>query len=400
VQERNTYYPSGLQIDALSSTAAGTSDYTEGWANGQRIPAFAAYAGQLHGRRFYDPAVMSWYAVEPLATRYAGVSPYNYALGDPVNLRDATGMEPDGLSYNAHEINSMTYSERRQLGLVWSFTGRGYVAPGVDWTSPFGPAGGPDGEWETQYDVYLNTITFGTAVIGGKMTSKPNFSYYSFSPVQVWVPGRRSASSRQAGTLSNSNGSSAPHYSGSGPLSTSTAMGNCPECPPDAKAAERQKINQFIDEIGQQNDDAIRDGVVEAGFSVMPMGWVGKALGRFSRFLGISSKTAKVGGAAAKVGAAASKVGAAVRAFTVPPEKVAQVASRKWTDATIRQVMDAPYAVGKSINMRNNNPATAYFLTKNQYVVIDDITNEVVQISDLLKADWKVDTRITNILLR
>ncbi len=32
VQERNTYYPSGLQIDAMSSTAAGTSDYTAGWA--------------------------------------------------------------------------------------------------------------------------------------------------------------------------------------------------------------------------------------------------------------------------------------------------------------------------------------------------------------------------------
>jgi RHS repeat-associated protein len=114
VQERNHYYPSGLQIDALSSTAAGTSDYTEGWANGQRIPAFAAYAGQLHGRRYLDPAISSWYAVEPLATQYAGVSPYNYALGDPVNLSDATGMSPEwGVGLDAatnldwNDVNAM-----------------------------------------------------------------------------------------------------------------------------------------------------------------------------------------------------------------------------------------------------------------------------------------------------
>jgi RHS repeat-associated protein len=100
VQERNTYYPSGLRIDALSSTPTGAPDVQDGWAGGRRAPAATDFYGQLHGRRFYDPAVVSWYAVEPLATKYASVSPYSYALGDPVNRRDPSGLAPEQSAYD------------------------------------------------------------------------------------------------------------------------------------------------------------------------------------------------------------------------------------------------------------------------------------------------------------
>jgi YD repeat-containing protein len=224
VQERNTYYPSGLQIDALSSTAAGTSDYTAGWAGGQRIPAFAAYPGQLHGRRYLDPAISSWYAVEPLATKYASVSPYSYALGDPINMTDATGMEPDHrLGYTAHEINSMTHMERRALGLVWSFSGMGYVAPGVDWTSPFGIVAIAETEERTR-----------------TVTTKAHWHNYGGSSGSLWgyVRGGSSketytvttwhyeAQAQLAGGIPGGlgGGTNAPQYSGPGPLSTATAM--------------------------------------------------------------------------------------------------------------------------------------------------------------------------------
>ncbi len=123
MQERNSYYPSGLRIDALSSTPTGAPDVQDGWAGGRRAPAATDFYGQLHGRRYLDPAISSWYAVEPLATQYAGVSPYNYALGDPVNLRDATGFRPGGPEW--------------QLGLDGS--------NGLGWADVIGPGGQPRG---------------------------------------------------------------------------------------------------------------------------------------------------------------------------------------------------------------------------------------------------------------
>jgi RHS repeat-associated protein len=228
VQERNSYYPSGLRIDALSSTPTGSPDVQDGWAGGRRAPAATDFYGQLHGRRFYDPAVMSWYAVEPLATQYASYSGYSYSLGDPVNLRDATGMEPDGLSYNAHEINSMTYSERRQLGLVWSFTGRGYVAPGVDWTSPFGPAG----YYETVVRERAHVIQIPYTYFEGLKPIKRT-GYYDFTIYEEYLDTRfvydraYGPQGLPSGAIAIG-GSNAPQYSGPGPLSTATAMG-----PPD-----------------------------------------------------------------------------------------------------------------------------------------------------------------------
>ncbi len=164
MQERNTYYPSGLQIDALSSTAAGTSDYTAGWANGQRIPAFAAYAGQLHGRRYLDPAILSWYAVEPLATKFAGVSTYSYALGDPVNLRDVTGFSAssaqDLTTYqllmdifnaspgNTHWTNPVIVTENGKVAAIdWDFTQLGgLVKKETDKGFAYGVAVSEDGK--------------------------------------------------------------------------------------------------------------------------------------------------------------------------------------------------------------------------------------------------------------
>jgi RHS repeat-associated protein len=143
VQERNSYYPSGLQIDALSSTAAGTSDYTAGWANGQRIPAFAAYPGQLNGRRYLDPAISSWYAVEPLATQYANLSPYSYAGGDPINFADRTGLF---IETGFREDGTWGETRGASSWLPGSFYNYGTGSYG-DNTSPYGYIA-PELSWE------------------------------------------------------------------------------------------------------------------------------------------------------------------------------------------------------------------------------------------------------------
>ncbi|PZR25401.1 MAG: hypothetical protein DI535_18185 [Citrobacter freundii] len=48
-----------------------------------------------YGARYYDPRTSIWISVDPRAEKYPGVSPYNYALLNPVRLIDPDGREPE-----------------------------------------------------------------------------------------------------------------------------------------------------------------------------------------------------------------------------------------------------------------------------------------------------------------
>ena len=45
------------------------------------------------GARYYDPKYSFWLSVDPLAEKFPNASPYNYCLGNPVNLVDPDGKE-------------------------------------------------------------------------------------------------------------------------------------------------------------------------------------------------------------------------------------------------------------------------------------------------------------------
>ena len=71
------------------------------------------------------------------------------------------------------------------------------------------------------------------------------------------------------------------------------------------------------------------------------------------------------------------------------------VQDRGWTDEMIQYAMKAGTS-GTSVNAANNNSCTAYLYpgTNNQYVVIDDTTGSIVQVSDFNDPGWIVDFRI------
>ena len=46
-----------------------------------------------YGARYYDPMESRWLSVDPMAEKYAGWSPYNYTLNNPVNLIDPDGKD-------------------------------------------------------------------------------------------------------------------------------------------------------------------------------------------------------------------------------------------------------------------------------------------------------------------
>lgn len=45
------------------------------------------------GARMYNPAIARWTAIDPLAEKYYGISPYVYCLGNPISIIDPNGMD-------------------------------------------------------------------------------------------------------------------------------------------------------------------------------------------------------------------------------------------------------------------------------------------------------------------
>ena len=70
---------------------------------------------------------------------------------------------------------------------------------------------------------------------------------------------------------------------------------------------------------------------------------------------------------------------------------------RGWNEKSIENAKQNPIKVGESINRNTGNKSTVYFVDENQYIVIDNVTNTIVQTSDLNDKDWKVDSGIKNI---
>jgi hypothetical protein len=71
-----------------------------------------------------------------------------------------------------------------------------------------------------------------------------------------------------------------------------------------------------------------------------------------------------------------------------------QMNARGWTEETVKKTVSNPFTTRSSTNLSNNNPATAYFNKDGSYVVVDDITKEVMQISNKLDPKWIPDSNI------
>lgn len=70
-----------------------TSDDTQPYLfNAKELDAETAL--YYYGARYYDPKTSIWQSVDPLAEKYAGWSPYNYTLLNPVKLVDPDGRKP------------------------------------------------------------------------------------------------------------------------------------------------------------------------------------------------------------------------------------------------------------------------------------------------------------------
>ena len=82
--------------------------------------------------------------------------------------------------------------------------------------------------------------------------------------------------------------------------------------------------------------------------------------------------------------------------------KINQITSRGWSLNAIQGIVDEPFRTRKAVNKANGNPATVYYRSDGHYIVRDDVTKTLVQMSDTkLKvgygdSNWKPDNTIEN----
>jgi hypothetical protein len=82
-------------------------------------------------------------------------------------------------------------------------------------------------------------------------------------------------------------------------------------------------------------------------------------------------------------------------AVNIDRKIAAQLAARGWTEQELRAAIDRG-PIGKSIDHtgNRNDPASVYGSKQGGYVVVNNSTGRVVQISDRTDPGWIADSRI------
>ena len=74
-----------------------------------------------------------------------------------------------------------------------------------------------------------------------------------------------------------------------------------------------------------------------------------------------------------------------------------QMNSRGWTEDLIRNTVDNPYTIRSSVNKATGNSATVFYTQQGSYVIVDDVTKAIVQISDNINpSTWAPDLSIVD----
>ena len=102
------------------------------------------------------------------------------------------------------------------------------------------------------------------------------------------------------------------------------------------------------------------------------------------------------GGVVYKAGNSGGSLKSGGSNFKISNKIAKQMKQRGWTEKTIAEAINNPYKT-KIVRdkrymldgSRLNDPATAYIRADGHYVVVNDTTGDIVQISNLNKLDWK-----------
>ncbi len=94
IVQEDHYYAFGGKLAGRSYDFANGNRYT--YTGQEHMELIDLYD---HGARMYDHELGRWHAVDPLAELYAGYSPYNYVLNNPISYLDPTGLGVEDFIY-------------------------------------------------------------------------------------------------------------------------------------------------------------------------------------------------------------------------------------------------------------------------------------------------------------
>ena len=93
VVERNDYYPLGMRTATGNSYPQLTTNLYK--YNGKEVQTVGSLGFTDYGARMYDDFTGRWFVPDPLAEKYASMSPYMYCGGNPISMVDIYGMVSD-----------------------------------------------------------------------------------------------------------------------------------------------------------------------------------------------------------------------------------------------------------------------------------------------------------------
>lgn len=72
-----------------------------------------------------------------------------------------------------------------------------------------------------------------------------------------------------------------------------------------------------------------------------------------------------------------------------------QMSNRGWTKELVENIVDDSYTTRVSINKATGNSATVFYTKQGSYVIVDDVTKSIVQVSDNINpSTWVPDMSI------
>ena len=92
ITQENHYYPFGLAMEGkwLNTPSVSDTKYTY---NGKELNDDFGLNLYAYGARYYDASVARFICFDPIAEKFAFVTPYNYAENNPVNAIDLHGLQ-------------------------------------------------------------------------------------------------------------------------------------------------------------------------------------------------------------------------------------------------------------------------------------------------------------------